>query len=151
MQSPSVGQRLTDKAPRPDADVVRNWIGPDAFAHWVALQEWIESAYPGVFIPEWVYGGSKHGWSLRYKKSKGLCTFVPEYRRFSVVVVLGAGERAKFDARRGDWRASLVALYDTTETFRDGKWLKIDISSVEDRNDAAELISLKRPLRRQHE
>ena len=37
-----------------------------------------ERAYhPGTFIPEWIYGGKKHGRSLRYKKSRAFCTFLP--------------------------------------------------------------------------
>lgn len=63
------------------SDQARSSIGP--------LQNWIEEFYPGVFAPEWLYGGKKRGWSLRYKKTKAFCTFVPEYRRFSAVVVLG--------------------------------------------------------------
>ncbi|WP_338050389.1 DUF3788 family protein [Rhizobium mesosinicum] len=62
----------------------------DAFAYWKALQDWIENSYPGTFFPAWIYGGKKHGRSLRYKKSRVFCTFLPEYRLFSVVVVLGA-------------------------------------------------------------
>jgi hypothetical protein len=38
------------------------------------LRDWIKVAYPGVFTPDWVHGGQKHGWSLRYKKSKAFCT-----------------------------------------------------------------------------
>lgn len=144
MQPPAIGQRLTDKSVRPDSDAVRDWIGPDAFRHWAALQERIEASYPGVFAPEWLYGGRKHGWSLRYKKSKALCTFVPEYRRFSVVVVLGSAEREKFEARRESWRTRLLELYDATETLHDGKWLKVEVSSADDQNDVIELLALKR-------
>ena len=68
--------------------------------HWAELQNWIEEFYPGVFAPEWLYGGKKRGWSLRYKKTRALCTFLPEYRRFSAVVGLGGAEREKFEERR---------------------------------------------------
>ena len=51
------------------------------------------------FVPDWLYRGKKRGWSLRYKKSKAFCTFLPEYRLFSVEVVLG--QQSERSLRRG--------------------------------------------------
>ena len=146
-QSPKVGDRLADKSAPPSDETVRDWTGPDAFAHWRALQDWIERSYPGTFMPEWIYGGKKHGWSLRYKKSRAFCTFLPEYRLFSVVVVLGRAERDKFEARRKGLSSHLVDLYDATQTYRDGKWLKIGVSTADDLRDVTELLAIKRPPR----
>ncbi|MBI1290250.1 DUF3788 family protein [bacterium] len=143
--SPQAGSRITDKSAPPDDMAIRDWIGPDAFKQWAALRDWIEAAYPGVFTPDWIYGGRKHGWSLRYKKSKAFCTFLPEYQAFSAVVVLGKAEREKVEARRDRLSPRLMALYDEAETYRDGKWLKIGISSAEELKDVTELLSLKRP------
>ncbi len=145
---PQVGARLADGSVVPTGETVRGWIGPDAFEQWTALQDWIERRHPGVFTPEWLFGGRKHGWSLRYKKSRAFCTFVPEYRLFSVVIVLGAAEREKFEARRGSLNPRLVGLYDATATYHDGKWLKIAISSAADLHDAIEVLTIKRPGRR---
>src|SRR3954447_22468553 len=83
-QSPQIGDRITDKSASPDDSTVRDWIGPKAFGHWAELRKWIEAYYPDVFVPDWLYRGKKRGWSLRYKKSKAFCTFLPEYRLFSV-------------------------------------------------------------------
>lgn len=127
--------------------MIRDWLGREAFEHWSALRNWIEASYPGIFAPDWIYGGKKHGWSLRYKKSKAFCTFLPEYRAFSVVVVLGAAEREKAEAQRDKLSPRLMAIYDEAETYRDGKWLKIGISSAKERQDVTELLGLKRPRR----
>ncbi|MBT2188208.1 DUF3788 domain-containing protein [Sphingobium nicotianae] len=145
--SPQVGDRLTDKSAPPDDAMIRDWLGPAAFEHWAALRDWIDASYPGVFAADWIYGGKKHGWSLRYKKSRAFCTFLPEYRAFSAVVVLGAAEREKVEARRDELSSRLMALYDQTETYHDGKWLKMRISSAEERRDVTELLALKRPRR----
>src|SRR3546814_5375095 len=56
------------------------------------------------------------GWSLRYKKTRAFVTLVPEYRRFSAVVVMGGAEREKFEERRYVWRPQLVKLYDEAKT-----------------------------------
>jgi hypothetical protein len=98
-QPPQIGDRISDKSALPDDRTVRDWIGPKAFKHWVGLRSWIEAYYPGVFAPDWLYGGEKRDWSLRYKKTKAFCTLLPEYRRLSVLVVLG--ERNQRSSRSG--------------------------------------------------
>lgn len=146
MEQPiQIGDRITDKSAPPDDSTVRDWIGPKASKHWVELRKWIEAFYPDVFSPDWLYGGKKRGWSLRYKKTKAFCTFLPEYRRLSILVVLGGAEREKFEERRYTWRPQLVKLYDEARTYTDGKWLTIAISSTDDRRDVTELLTMKRP------
>ena len=147
MSVPEIGDRLTDKSAAPDEATVREWMGSAAFGYWTALRDWIAASYPGVFAPDWTHGGRKHGWSLRYKKSKAFCTLLPEYRAFSVVIVLGAAERDKVEARRDGLGPRLMALYDAAETFHDGKWLRIGIASDMDLGDAKALLVLKRPPR----
>lgn len=145
-QSPQIGDRITDISAPPDEDSVHDWIGSRAFAHWVNLRSWIDASYPGVFAPEWLYGGQRRGWSLRYKKTKAFCTIVPEYRRLSVVVVLGQAESEQFEARRNVWRSQLLKLYDEAKRYPDGKFLTVAISSAEDRHEVMELLIMKRPL-----
>jgi hypothetical protein len=145
VQLPQVGDRIVDKSAPPDESTVRDWIGPEAFEHWTELRNWIAEFYPGLFTPEWLYGGKSRGWSLRYKKTRALCTLVPEYRRLSVVVVLGGVERDKFVDRRHLWRPRLIKLYDDARTYPDGKFLTVAISTADDRNDVTELLTMKRP------
>ncbi|GLQ42139.1 DUF3788 domain-containing protein [Dyella nitratireducens] len=149
-QSLQIGDRITDKSAPPDDSAVRGWIGAKAFAHWIALQNWIEAFYPGVFSPDWLYGGKKRGWSLRYKKTRAFCTLLPEYRQLSVLVVLGGAEREKFEERRHVWRPQLVKRYDDAPTYPDGKWLTMAVSSAVDRRDVTELLSMKRPPSSRH-
>ena len=146
MIRPRIGERITDISAPPDDRAVRKWIGSKAFAHWAELRNWIDESYAGVFAPDWLYGGKKRGWSLRYKKTRALCTLVPEYQRFSTVVVMGSAEREKFEERRYVWRPQLVKLYDEAKTYIDGKWLTVGISSARDLHDLTELLAMKRPL-----
>lgn len=139
-----IGDKITDKSAPPDNAAVRDWLGPEAFVHWTELQSWIERSYPGVFAPEWLYGGQKKGWSLRYRKGKAFCTLLPEYRQLSAVVVPGGMERDKFDARRAHWRPRLAKLYDEAQAYPDGKFLTIGIASPEDRQELEKLLTMKR-------
>ncbi|WP_410800127.1 DUF3788 domain-containing protein [Paraburkholderia sp. SIMBA_053] len=144
-ESAEIGERIADKSSQPDERTIRDWMGPEAFEHWVELRTWIEASYPGVFAPDWLYGGKKRGWSLRYRKTKALCTLLPAYGLLSVLVVLGRAEREKFEARRYSWSPRLVKLYDEARAYPDGKWLTVPISSADDRHEVTELIRMKRP------
>jgi hypothetical protein len=144
-QSPQVGDRISDKSAQPDESKVRDWLGRESFGHWTKLRSWIDASYPGVFAPDWLYGGKKRGWSLRYTKIKALCTLVPAYKQLSVLVVLGGAEREKFEQRRYSWSPQLVKLYDDTRTYHDGKWLTVAISSADHRHEVTELVGMKRP------
>lgn len=140
-----VGDRISDKSATPDENTIRYWMGLKAFKHWMALRSWIDTSYPGVFTPEWLYGGKKRGWSLRYKKTKAFCTLIPAYKQLSVLVVLGKAEQQKFEDRRYTWSPKLVELYDDARSYPDGKWLIVTISSKTDRQDVVELVRMKRP------
>jgi hypothetical protein len=142
---PKTGDKITDKSAQPDDGAVRKWIGPEAFGRWAQMRKWIDNSYPGVFAPDWLYGGKNRGWSLRYKKTRAFCTLVPEYRRFSIVVVMGGAERAGFEERRHLWRPQLVKLYDAAKTYIDGKWLTVAIASENDLRDVKDLLTMKRP------
>jgi hypothetical protein len=144
-QSPQLGDRITDKSAPPDDRTVRDWLGVDAFEHWTEMRDWIDAAYPGVFAPDWLYGGKKRGWSLRYKRTRAFCTLLPGYRLFSVLVVLGRAERERFEERRYFWSPRLVKLYDESRTYHDGKWLTVRVSSADDRDEVMGLVSMKRP------
>jgi hypothetical protein len=142
---PQVGDRITDRSALLDDSAVREWIGPKAFGHWARMRDWIDEVYPDVFEPDWLYGGKNRGWSLRYKKTKAFTTLVPEYQRFSALIVMGGAEREKFEERRHVWRPQLAKLYDEARTYIDGKWLTVAISSAEDLHDVKELLMMKRP------
>jgi hypothetical protein len=144
-QSAQIGDRIADRSFQPDDRTVGNWMGPEAFEHWVKLRSWIEASYPGVFAPDWLYGGKKRGWSLRYKKTRAFCTLLPAYRLFSVLVVLGRAEREKFEARRYSWSPQLVKLYDDAHAYPDGKWLTVPIASADDLHEVTELMTMKPP------
>ena len=90
---PEEGDRLTDPDGPPTLQQVQKWIGKAGYEYWSRTADMIEQRYPGVFEPEWLYGGKKYGWALRYKKSRSFCTFAPEKGYFKIQIVFGAKER----------------------------------------------------------
>ena len=137
---------MTDREQSPSLPRIEAWMGRKAFAFWTEVADWIAQNYPGVFTPEWLFGGKKHGWCLRYKKSKSFCTFVPEKNRFALMIVFGADERAKVETIRADLSPATQEAYDAATTYHDGKWLLLRVSSKSVIRDAQRLLAVKRRL-----
>jgi len=138
------GQRMTDRGSLPAPAQVAAWIGEENYRRWEAVIRLIEENYPGVFTPEWLFGGKKHGWSLRYKKSKSFCTLVPERNRFAFQIVFGAAERTKVEAMLDGLATHAGEDYKNATTYHDGKWLLLTIDSDEVLDDVKLLLAAKR-------
>jgi hypothetical protein len=93
----SESARLVDGSREPTEAEVTDFIGKQNAARWADLTQFIAANYPGVFNIEWLFGGKKYGWTLRFKKSKSFCSLVPERRRFKVLLVFGGAEREKVE------------------------------------------------------
>ena len=137
-------ERLTAPDAPPTPQKLRSWIGKAGYEYWKRAADMIERNYPGVFDPEWLYGGKKHGWSLRYKKSRSFCTFIPEKDSFKIQVVFGAKEREKFQEVREQLSKGALKAYDTATTYHDGKWLLLTIDSDRRLHDLEKMLTLKR-------
>ena len=136
--------RMTGPGNPPSESEIADWIGKEAYRYWKLTTEWIEQQYPNIFAPEWLFGGKKHGWSLRYKKSKSFCTLIPEKNRFALVIVFGAQERTKAAGIRDSLSPYTWKEYDKAKTYHDGKWLYLVIDSENVLKDALSLLEVKR-------
>jgi hypothetical protein len=140
-----VGQRMVDGTSRPDAEAVADWIGSANYKRWTRILRFIEDNYPGVFAADdWVYGGKKHGWGLRFKKSKSFCTLIPERGRLVVLIVFGGEQREKAETILPELSADVRQRYTEATTYHDGKWLAIAIDRDEILDDVEKLLAIKR-------
>lgn len=137
-------QRWIEPGAPPSLVELETWLGKKAFGFWQELASRIEQNYPEVFEPEWLYGGKKHGWSLRYKKSKSFCTLVPEKGTCKIVIVFGAAEREQFESIRQELSAATQAAYDEATTYHDGKWLLLTVDKKAVVADVEQLLTVKR-------
>jgi hypothetical protein len=136
--------RLTKAGKPPSDSEISKWIGKDAHKYWKKLTQLIDKYFPNVFIPEWLFGGKKQGWSLRYKKGKSFCTFIPEKNRFALLIVFGAKEREKVETIKQSLTKHTQNEYDEAKTYHDGKWLLLTINTDEMVDDAMRLLVVKR-------
>ena len=138
------GCRMTDRDQPPNDSDIAGWMGTEAYKRWNQVTQLIEQNYPNVFIPEWLFGGKKHGWSLRYKKSKSFCTLIPEKNNFALVIVFGAAEREKVEAMKGSLSTQTRKEYDAATTYHDGKWVLLSVDSEKVVEDVMRLLAVKR-------
>ncbi|MCY6380768.1 DUF3788 domain-containing protein [Hoeflea prorocentri] len=136
--------RIVSPDAPPDARTVKSWIGASAYDYWRRLGEMIDALYPGVFVPEWLNGGKKHGWSLRYKKSRSFCTFIPERNAFKLQITFGSKERSKVALVRDQISPGTLEAYDNATTYHDGKWLLLTVDDDVILHDTKVLLSIKR-------
>ncbi len=142
MNEPSI-RIIREDGPPSDSEVAE-WIGSKGHRYWKQIAQWIDRSYPNVFTPEWLFGGKKHGWSLRYKKSKSFCTLIPEKNRFALLLVFGAEERAKVEGLLDSLSPRTRKEYNAATTYHDGKWLLLSVDSNPVMNDAMRLLAIKR-------
>ena len=136
--------RITKPGNPPTDSEIGEFLGEKAHQFWKRVIKLVEQLYPNVFSPEWLYGGKKHGWSLRYKKSKSFCTLIPEKKRFALLIVFGAGEREKVDEVKKSLSQQTRKAYDQATTYHDGKWLRLSINNDSVVEDIKILLAVKR-------
>ncbi len=136
--------RMTEPGTPPTDSAVVGWVGKDAYKYWELVTQTIARNYAGVFTPQWLYGGKKHGWSLRYKKNKSFCTLIPEKNRFALLIVFGKAEREKVEAIRNSLAKKTQKEYDQATTYHDGMWLLLEIDTDRVVKDVMLLLAVKR-------
>jgi hypothetical protein len=141
---PDPHTRILDPSAPPSRAKVAAWLGKDAYACWKRIAGWIDTNYPGVFEPEWLFAGKAHGWAQRYKKSKSLCTFVPEKGRFRILLVFGREEREKFEALRDELLPATCETYDAARVYMDGTWVLLTVDGDAAAADVERLLAMKR-------
>lgn len=141
-----VGTRMTAGTRPPGVKNVSAWIGSQNHQRWTRLLQYIERSYAGVFVPEWLFGGKKHGWGLRFKKSKSFCTLIPERNRMSVLIVFGGPEREKAEAVLRHLTPGVRRSYRKAKTYHDGKWLSLIVDHDEIVEDIQTLLAIKRRI-----
>jgi hypothetical protein len=142
-----IGSRLAEPGKSPSSSQISAWIGRDTYEFWKQLTQWIEQNYPETFSPDWLFGGKKHGWSLRYKKGKSFCTLIPEKNRFLIQIVFGAEERQKMETIRDKLSERTQEAYDKAKTYHDGKWVLLTVDADDVVADVERLLAVKRKPR----
>ena len=93
----------------------------------------------------WNKGGKK--WTYEYKFRKGgktLCAFYFKDNTLGFMIIFGKEERTKIEEMRNEISPSILEIYDTAETFHDGKWVMFNITNNLIIEDLKKLLFIKR-------
>ena len=138
-----VHERLTNPNAIPDEDGLKDFLGA-AHANWLEIHRIIGRNYPNLFEPEWLFAGKKYGWCQRFKRSRPLCTLVPERGRLMALIVLGARERAAVEDLLPELSEPFQREYRRATTYPDGKWMFVALDGEPALRDFEKLMAIKR-------
>lgn len=135
---------MLDGGKEPSTSDVSKWVGATNYKYWMHIIKFIETNYSGVFHPDWLFGGKKYGWGLRFKKSKSFCTLIPQRGRVMIQIVFGAEEREKVEEILPELVSHARDDYKAATTYHDGKWLFLVVDSNKVIADVERLLTIKR-------
>ncbi len=86
------------------------------------------------------------GWNVKFKKAgKALCTIYPRENYFTVMVVVGAKEKAAVEEILLLCSAELQCIYHQTREWNGQRWLSSDLEEVDELYyDTLRLIQIRR-------
>jgi len=127
----------------PTQDELQDLLGKEKFTVWNALCATIDTSYEMEQL--WNDGGKR--WTYEYKYRRGgktLCTLYAKEDCFILLVIFGKIEREKFEAERASYSDTIQSIYDTSATYHDGKWMKIELNDTLLLDDIMKLLQIKR-------
>lgn len=127
----------------PASEVIETLIGKELYQVWNALCLLIERKYEMERL--WNSGGKKWKYEYKYRRGgKTLCALYAKENAFGFMVILGKGEREKFDMQREQFSKEVQTLYDEATTYHDGKWMMLELKDTGLFGDIERLLEIKR-------
>lgn len=82
---------------------------------------------------------------LKFKQGqKTILTIYIHDDKYTFLVIFGKKEREIFEATRNDFSQFTLNYYDNSKTFHDGKWMFIDVTTLEQLEEIKKLIQIKK-------
>lgn len=127
----------------PEKRVIDELIGADKADICRSMMNSIDSLYE--METNWNKGFGDWVYEYKYRRGgKTLCTFYFKQNTANILIILGKTEREKLEMQRGDFSENIMALYDATESYHDGKWLWIPIDAELSSDDIIGMLKIKR-------
>ena len=82
---------------------------------------------------------------LKFKKGKKtvLTVYIRE-DKYTFLIIFGKWERLSFEKQRDTFSQYILDYYDNSTTYHDGKWMFIDVSTLEQLEEVKKLIQIKK-------
>lgn len=127
----------------PNEEEMKALLGNALFDVWNQLCDFINEKYEMDCV--WNQGGK--AWKYEYKYRRGgktLCALYAREGGVGFMIILGKGERSKFEADRDNFSKEIQKIYDETQTYHDGKWLMFEPVDTTLFDDFIRLLRIKR-------
>ena len=127
----------------PNEEEMTALVGRSLYDVWDKLCALIDEKYDMDRL--WDKGGK--AWKYEYKYRRGGKTLCALYARENCVgfmIILGKGERLKFEADRENYGEEVKEIYDKAQTYRDGKWIMFEPVDTSLFHDFIKLLRIKR-------
>ena len=128
---------------RPTREELKALLGPDIFDLWNSICSLVEGLYD--MDTQWNSGGK--AWTYEYKYRRGgrtLCALYAKEAGLGFMIIFGKAERARFEAERAHFTATIQEIYDTATTYHDGKWIMIEPDDISVLDDVKRLLLIKK-------
>lgn len=132
----------------PDREEMAALLGEALYEVWARLCALIDEAYD----MDCLWGNGGKAWRYEYKYRRGgktLCALYARENCMGFMIVLGKGERSKFETDRENYAKEVQEKYDAAQTYHDGKWVMFEPVDASLFPDFMRLLKIKRrPNRR---
>lgn len=82
---------------------------------------------------------------LKFKQGqKTILTIYIHEDKFTFLIIFGKKERECFEAQKNTFTKYICDYYDNAKTFHDGKWMYIDVTTLEQLEEIKRLIQIKK-------
>lgn len=82
---------------------------------------------------------------LKFKQGqKTIVTIYIHEDKYTFLIIFGKKEREIFDAERNEFSQYIQEYYDNSKTYHDGKWMFIDVKTLEQLEEIKRLIMIKK-------
>ena len=134
---------LQDKNSCPAIEEISEYVRNPVFMQFCSE---IKSAYQCIEKIEYSSCSWAKGWNVKFKKAgKTLCTIYPKEGCFTVMIVVGAKEKASVEEILPECTAELQNIYEQTQEGNGQRWLMIDLEDKESLyHDLLRLIQIRR-------
>ncbi|MCI8660238.1 MAG: DUF3788 domain-containing protein [Lachnospiraceae bacterium] len=136
---------LQDKEYCPALEEMGEYIRNDVFGKFCCA---VKDTYKAKETIEFSSCSWERGWNIKFKKSgKTLCTIYPKEACFTVLVVVGKGEKELVEAELSHFSQTVQELYRQTKEGNGQKWLMIPVEDVDSvYEDVLRLIEIRRGI-----
>lgn len=137
-------KRLCEKSNQPTEELIRNFIGNDAWQRLMRFEALLQERYDLVRELKFPFG-NEYGWSFRYSHKKSLLLYVAfEEGGFCCTISINSASASKVDAILDELRPEIQAIWKNRYGCGDdGGWLNRSVTCDDELPDLVRLVGIK--------